>query len=170
MRKRVLRVFNFTAMRKRVLLEMYLKQDFRKIRNGWTHKQKIKFEWRKMFTQLKTIFCGVFFLWIMVFKKHGCINWYSLLSLTGDYCLNLQLYWIYIFLNQVLEYLNFQLYFLFSRSNKTSQVLKLVALVKLHKSHNCKIIIHRPKSDIKIEVPFFKCNLLASRWRSALVL
>ena len=79
------------------------------------------------------------------------IRFYPLLEITA---------WIYnfiesiFFLNQVLEYLNFQLYFLFSRSNKTSQVLKLVALVKLHKSHNCKIIIHRPKSDIKIEVPF----------------
>lgn len=62
MQKRVLRVFDFTVMRKRVLLGMYLKQDFRKIRNGWTHKQQIKFEWRKMFIQLRTIFCSnVFF-------------------------------------------------------------------------------------------------------------
>lgn len=87
MRKRVLRVFNFTAMRKRVLLEMYLKQDFRKIRNGWTHKQKIKFEWRKMFTQLKTIFCGVFFFCESWFLKNMAvltdIRFYPLLEITA---------------------------------------------------------------------------------------
>ena len=64
---------------------MYLKQDFRKIRNGWTHEQQIKFEWRKMFIQLRTIFCSNVFFCESWFLKNmvvlSDIRFYPLLEI-----------------------------------------------------------------------------------------